>query len=155
MKIAIAYALLLYAFLPGCTPICGQEGQNNLEKEAREKFQEFFEAFHSKDTLALRSMADQETVLHTVIVRPDGSSMLRESRYFEFLENIASIPDSVTFEERILSVDSRQDRGMVHIWAPYEFYLEGEFSHKGVNSLHLVKENGHWRIVHLIDTRQR
>jgi hypothetical protein len=44
---------------------------------------------------------------------------------------------------------------MAHAWTPYEFYINGKLSHKGVNAFTLYKDDGQWKIVHLIDTRRK
>jgi hypothetical protein len=42
---------------------------------------------------------------------------------------------------------------MAHAWTPYEFYVNGKLSHKGVNAFTFFKKDNSWKIVHLIDTR--
>ena len=44
---------------------------------------------------------------------------------------------------------------MAHVWAPYEFWYNGEFSHCGVNSFQLFKEEDTWKIIYLIDSRRK
>lgn len=40
-------------------------------------------------------------------------------------------------------------------WAPYDFHIDGEFSHCGIDSFQLVKREGQWLLSNLSWTRQR
>lgn len=40
-------------------------------------------------------------------------------------------------------------------WAPYDFHIDGEFSHCGIDVLNLIKVDGQWKISHAMWTIQR
>ena len=40
-------------------------------------------------------------------------------------------------------------------WAPYDFHIDGEFSHCGIDVLNLIKIEGEWKIGHAMWTIQR
>lgn len=40
-------------------------------------------------------------------------------------------------------------------WAPYDFHVDGEFSHCGIDVLNLIKVDGAWKISHAMWTIQR
>jgi hypothetical protein len=40
-------------------------------------------------------------------------------------------------------------------WAPYDFYIDGEFSHCGIDVLNLIKVDDEWKIGHAMWTIQR
>ncbi len=51
------------------------------------------------------------------------------------------------------SVDEKMYRDHIHIsgnlaqvWGPYTFWVEGEITHCGINSLSLVKTDGEWKV---------
>lgn len=71
------------------------------------------------------------------------------------LLTILSIPPDAVFEEKLLDLNVQIDGDMAHVWAPHEFWYNNEFSHCGVNSIQLVKLDGSWKIVYLIDTRRK
>jgi hypothetical protein len=58
-------------------------------------------------------------------------------------------------DERISFETIRIDGPLAIVWTPYKFYFNGQFSHCGVNSFHLVRLNGSWKIHFLIDTRRK
>ncbi|WP_426430665.1 nuclear transport factor 2 family protein [Winogradskyella sp. HB-48] len=115
----------------------------------------FFEAFHKQDTTALRTMAKGDIKLQSISVNKEGQSVLSENEYGQFLKSIASIPVENTFEEKLLSFNIQVDGNMANAWTPYEFWYNGNFSHCGVNSFQLMKEDHEWKIIYLVDTRRR
>lgn len=124
------------------------------EKEVKESVEQFFIAFHNKDTINLRKMAHENIVINSVSDKKNQSA-LQKSSYTAFLKQIASIPNTIVFLEKILDYKIQIDANLAHVWTPYEFYVNGKFSHKGVNSFILIKDGEEWKIVHLIDTRRK
>lgn len=116
---------------------------------------EFFEAFHKQDTSKLKAMAKGDIKMQSISVDKEGKTVLQESDYSQFLKNIASIPKERTFEEKLLDFNIQVDGNMANAWTPYEFWYNGNFSHCGVNSFQLIKEDDEWKIIYLVDTRRR
>jgi hypothetical protein len=44
---------------------------------------------------------------------------------------------------------------MAAIWTEYSFYLGDKFSHCGVNSFQLFKDETGWKIIYIVDTRRK
>ncbi|WP_299117497.1 nuclear transport factor 2 family protein [uncultured Winogradskyella sp.] len=116
---------------------------------------EFFDAFHKQDTTALKTMAKGDIKMQSIFVTPEGETVLKESDYNQFMKMLASIPEDAKFEERLLDFSIQVDGNMANAWTPYEFWFNGNFSHCGVNSFQLIKEDDAWKIIYLIDTRRR
>lgn len=114
----------------------------------------FFNAFHQQDTLALKELIYDTVKMQSVQARPDGTLKISNSGFDAFLKSIASIPQEVTFEERIKDYQVRSDGLMAHVWTPYEFYINGEMSHCGVNSFQLIWVGKQWKIFYIVDTRK-
>ena len=129
-----------------------QDGEQDKVKAAIENF---FEAFHKQDTLALKAMAKGDIKLQSISVNKEGKTVLQESSYEAFVKSIASIPKDKTFEEKLLDFSIQIDGNMANAWTPYEFWYNGSFSHCGVNSFQLIKEDRDWKIIYLVDTRRR
>lgn len=98
-----------------------QEQEDAYTKQAIAAFEEFFEAFHRRDSVSLKAFGSAAAQMQSVGIRPDGSGAVRNTAYEKFVTSIGSIPDSLDFEERILAVETRRDGPLVHIWPPYEF----------------------------------
>ena len=124
-------------------------------KTPQQCIESFFEAFHKKDTVELRSMMHEDLVLRTVIKTNDGIASVKNEDVSTFLKSIASIPDNVVFLEKITEYKIEVDGQLAHVWTPYSFYANNQLSHAGVNSFVLVHVDGKWKIVHLIDTREK
>ncbi len=124
------------------------------ETVVKSAIDEFFTAFHARDTVGLRKVMSEKIVFQSITENEKGAS-LKEEPVSEFLKSIAGIPPTMKFEEKLTGYDIRIDGTMAHAWTPYVFYLNGKRSHSGVNSFHLYKENGQWKIIYLVDTRRK
>lgn len=129
--------------------------QTPEEDKVKQTIIDFFDAFHKQDTVKLQSMAKGNIKLQSISVNKEGVTRLDENDYNSFMKNIAGIPKDKTFEEKLLSFDIKVDSKMANAWTPYEFWFDGNFSHCGVNSFQLVKEDNDWKIIYLVDTRRR
>lgn len=122
--------------------------------EPKNVIENFFNGFHKKDTLALRATTHKDIVMQSVATTKEGNKVTTES-FSNFLKSMKSLPENLVFEERILDYKVQSDGLLAHVWTPYEFYVNGNLSHKGTNSFTLVKEMEQWVIIHIIDTRMR
>lgn len=125
------------------------------EEKVKKTVVDFFKAFHAQDTVALKSFAYDVVILQSVSKDPSGRTMLDAETYEEFVKSIGSIPANIKFEERLLSYHIQVDGDMANAWTPYEFYINGNFSHCGVDSFQFIKVDGVWKIIYLIDTRRK
>jgi len=130
-------------------------GQTSEEQNVKQTIINFFEAFHLQDTVKLKSMAKGNINMQSISVNKQGQTQLVSNDYNSFVKNIAGIPKEKTFEEKLLDFKIRVDGKMANAWTPYEFWFDGNFSHCGVNSFQLVKEDKDWKIIYLVDTRRR
>lgn len=124
------------------------------EAGIKKTIEDFFTAFHARDTVGLKATFAKQMVLHSVAEKKEGGALSVES-VPGFLRSMATLPADLKIEERLLSWEIRQDGNMAHVWTPYEFYLNGKLSHKGVNSFSLFKDAGAWKILYCVDTRRR
>lgn len=94
--------------------------------------------------------AHMETIART----RSGADTVRGNTVAQFGGAIARAQPG-SLDERISFGSVLVDANMAQVWTPYEFYRDGQFSHCGVNSFQLVKLNGEWKIVYIIDTRRK
>ncbi len=130
-------------------------GQRNEEQEVKQTIMRFFEGFHKQDSLIMRSVIGPNPILQTLGRNKEGISEIRNDSFDRLVQAIVSIPDTVKFEERISAYQISIDGPMANAWTPYEFWLNDEFSHCGVNSFQLFHDGSAWKIIYLIDTRRR
>ena len=124
------------------------------EKEVQQTIEVFFEGFHQKDSLKIKSVCAEKMILQSISEGKKGNKF-EDEKPSDFYKSIVTIPNDLQFEEKILSYNIQVDGAMAHIWTPYEFYINGKLSHSGVNAFTLFKENSTWKIIYIIDTRRQ
>lgn len=129
--------------------------QLNEKEEVKKTVQLFFEAFHDQDSTLIKSTIGSGIIMQTIGRDKDGTSVVKTSDFKDFLKSIVSIPDSIKFQEKLLSYQIKVDGSMANAWTPYELWINDSLSHCGVNSFQLHKQDGTWKIIYLIDTRRR
>lgn len=127
---------------------------NAQNQDVQKTIETFFEGFHAKDTAKIHSVCSDKIILQSIAEGAKGTRLSKESTK-EFYISIATMPREMVFQEKILSYNIQVDGAMAHVWTPYEFFLDGKFSHRGVNAFTLFKENSRWKIIYLIDTRRK
>ncbi|MEM8927576.1 MAG: nuclear transport factor 2 family protein [Bacteroidota bacterium] len=133
----------------------GFRAQDSDKEAVRKVVEGFFEAFHNQDSIAMKSFVADDVLLQTTGRNKQGKTQFRSQPIEKLYESIVSIPDSVQFKEKLTSWSIQVDRTMANAWVGYEFWLNGNFSHCGINSFQMVNFDGVWKIIYLIDTRGR
>lgn len=131
------------------------QAQNVEEKAVKKTIEDFFVGFHSQDSIRIKSKVTPEIILQTVGSDSIGNALVKNQNFNAFLKSIVSIPKTTTFEEKITSYTIQIDGDMANAWTNYEFWLNGSFSHCGVNSFQLIKIGNEWKIIYVIDTRRK
>ena len=123
-------------------------------REVQKTIEDFFVAFHAKDSVKLKEICSNKIILQSIEEQVKGAK-ISEVTASKFYKSIATIPNNVRFNEKILSYTIQVDGAMAHAWTPYEFYVNDKLSHQGVNAFTLFKENDIWEIIFIIDTRRK
>ena len=123
-------------------------------EEVKQVVVTFFKGFHAKDSITMKSVCADKMILQSISESSKGTQLKNDSAQ-DFFRSIATIPNTILFEEKLLDYSIQVDGSMAHVWTPYEFYVNNKLSHKGVNAFTLFKDNGLWKIVYLIDTRRK
>jgi len=140
----LLFTLLFFIYLP----------LNAQDLYPKKVVEDFFIAFHAKDTITLKELCHPDITIQTIANTKEGNK-LETNLFSDFLKSIASIPTNMKFEERILNYYTQIDGNLANVWTPYEFYINEKFSHMGANSFTLYNDNGKWQIIHIIDTRRK
>jgi len=141
-------------FLMGMLIHFSSTNAQDPEKDAvREVVEGFFKAFHQKDSVGMKQFVGDDVLLQTTGKNKEGKTQFKSQPIAALFKSIVSIPDSIQFEEKLTSMNIQIDRTMANAWVGYEFWLNGKFSHCGINSFQMVDFDGEWKIIYLIDTR--
>jgi len=114
--------------------------------------EQFFVNFHAQDTTAMKKQFTDGVVLHSLTVAPAGSQTT-STPLDTFLKTIAGIPASLDFEEKLTSVKTMADDHIASVHTDYEFYTNGNLSHRGRNVFTMLFIDGQWKITQVTDTR--
>ena len=126
-------------------------GSIGSEKEVKQVIQNMFHAMQQADTSLLKTCFADKVIFQTILNKPEGP-MIKTESINDFIQSIGKqTPNAL--DERIEFGAIQIDPLMATVWTPYSFYYKGQYSHKGVNSFHLVKLKEGWKIQYLIDTR--
>jgi hypothetical protein len=131
--------------------------QTAVDEQAavKQTIETFFEGFHKGDTIVMKSVMLDKFTTQTAFKNKEGKDVLVTDNSTKLINAIGKRPADQKWDERLLDFKIRVDGNMANAWTPYEFWFNGNFSHCGVNSFQLFKDNGTWKIIYLIDTRRK
>jgi hypothetical protein len=128
---------------------------NAQEEQIKNTIHTFFEGLHNGDTALITKTIHKDLKLQTTFVNKEGENILRNELKDDFLKSIANKNKEDIWLEKLLYFEINIDGNLAAVWTPYEFYVNGSFSHCGANSFQLFNNNGNWEIIFLVDTRRR
>jgi hypothetical protein len=128
--------------------------QSSDQEDITRFIEMMFKGMAEKDTAKIHSCFKADAELESVGISTNGETKLTTIPLQAFLNSIGGAPKEMVFEERLHSIEIKQDNHLAMVWTPYTFYLNNKLSHCGVNVFTMIKSNGQWLINHIIDTRQ-
>ena len=132
----------------------GQNQINKDEDQIKAVILKTFSAMKSVDSVALKSCFTEKAVLQISQIRPEGN-IVREVPIANFVKNVMT-RKAGDMDERVLSWGPiLVDHEIATAWVPYEFYLNGKFTHKGVDAFILVKVGEDYKIQTLLYNMQK
>lgn len=124
--------------------------QNIDEQLVKKSVNKLFLAMKNSDSVELADSFSKTAVLQTIT----RTGEIKNETVAEFANSIGRSHKN-DLDERIEFEAVHIAGNLAAVWAPYQFYYKGNFSHCGVNSFQLIKENGVWKIQYIIDTRKK
>lgn len=118
------------------------------EQQVLTTVQATFDAMAKHDAAALSKILHPEGSI--TVVREDGklSSVANQA----FIGRIASAQGDLL--ERIWNPKIQVDGGLATLWAPFDFHLNGQFTHCGTDAITLVRDGTAWKITHIAYTHK-
>jgi len=126
-------------FLLSLMPVVASAGQD--ESDVLAIADKALDRISAEDTIGLTDLMLEETVLFSSAVH-DGEYRVRARTYLE--ERGMKLDQDL--EERGFNPVVMVAGPIAMVWYPYDFYLDGEWSHCGVDIFNLVRTNDGWRI---------
>ena len=125
------------------------------EKVIKQTIETFFKGLHNGDSTIVSKTLHANIKVQTTYTNKKGEKVLVTESRQKLLKGIANKNPENTYLEKLLSWKINVDGNLASVWTPYEFYLNGKFSHCGANSFQLFNNNGKWEIIYLVDMRRR
>tara|TARA_R100000935_G_scaffold8302_1_gene17290 strand:+ start:1883 stop:2341 length:459 start_codon:yes stop_codon:yes gene_type:complete len=145
-------SLILTCFLVTTFHAFSQSGLS--EDNAKTIVNVFFDGFHKGDTTLMRSVMVKNMRMQSVYTSKSEGNKMSLVRDTDFLASVAVNAKANQWKEDILEYRVSIDGNLAHVWTPYMFYIGGELSHCGANSITLVETNDGWKIYYIIDSRR-
>lgn len=106
--------------------------------------QRFFETMTSKDVAGARAVLDPEGDFVSVRWNDNGERVVRRASLRDYLEGLES--GTATYLERMWDSEVRIHGPIGIVWTPYDFYIDGKFSHCGIDAFQLLRTEAGWVI---------
>jgi hypothetical protein len=106
--------------------------------------QRFFDTMAACDVEGMRAVVEPEGRVFRLTSGPGDELVVSTSTFGEFLARLA--PCQEKLHERMWDPQVRVHQGLATLWAPYDLWRGGTFSHCGVDAFDLVKTASGWKI---------
>lgn len=137
--------LLLSAFITA-NILFAQKADDSIKSVVNK----LFAAMKASDAQGIKECFADSAILQTIT----QNGQIENEEVNNFAKSISGLPKGDA-DERITFDILKIDGNLAIVWAPYQFYYKGTFSHCGVDSFQLVRVKGQWKIQYLIDTRRK
>lgn len=105
----------------------------------------FLKAISERDGAMMEALSLPDGSVHAVVLGDDGS--LRRISTRSLADDAARIPaDPDPLLERMWDPVPMVHGRLATVWAPYDFWVDGEWSHCGVDAFTLVETDAGWRV---------
>ena len=113
----------------------------------------FFAALTTHDRSELIAITLPGSLNISVSNPVNGPQDINIQNYTQMINGLGA--DGPEFLERYWDPTVLIEGNIAVFWAPYDFHVDGVFSHCGIDSFQLVKREGQWLLSNLSWTRQR
>jgi len=114
--------------------------------------QEFFDAMTARDADKMRSMMTSDGILYGYRESDEGLQIIRPT-HNAYLENLATGEGHLV--ERFWDPEVMVGDRLATVWTPYDFHVDGIFSHCGVNNFSMLRTDERWIITGVVFSMQR
>lgn len=148
MKNLLILSFMLISFLSR-----SQSGLDQDKKEIENVLFEMFEGMRTGDSARVSKVFIKEALFFTSKKNKQGVQVTEKGSLEYFLKAIGT-PHEQIWNEKLFNTTIESEGGIAQVWTDYNFFIDDRFSHCGVDAFQLIKQDGQWKIVSIIDTRQ-
>lgn len=125
---------------------------DNEEEAILSTINALFEALENRDKPGLEATTVPGSLNISTSIGADGSTRLTTLNYEDLISALSR--PGTTALERYWEPTVLVQGSIAVFWAPYDFHVDGEFTHCGIDSFQLIKRDGQWLISNLSWTRE-
>ncbi|WP_420633100.1 nuclear transport factor 2 family protein [Candidatus Palauibacter sp.] len=126
--------------------------QDDAEAGAVAAVQALFDAMAARDGDAIRDLLTDGAVFTSMVETADGVQV-GESTGAEFAASIGQPGPALL--ERMWEPHVMVQGPLAVVWTPYDFHVDSQFSHCGIDAVSLVHTDEGWKISSIAYTRER
>jgi hypothetical protein len=152
---SVRTVLMLGVALALVTPVHAQQVAAADTAGPMAVVRELFDAMRAGDSTRARKLFHPSmTHMVTSDRGQDGQLRVNSAPVDAFMKAVG-MPRTEVFDERIANPRVQVEGGLATVWVDYGFFRGAQFSHCGVDAVHLVRDAAGWRIAALADTRRQ
>jgi len=151
----IIYLTIIATFLSGCAVpnivanitdqvVASKEQEQAQKKAIINTMNQYIDAINSDNRKLLAKLSKHNAMSYSVRETENGNYITRERPQSYYLD--VNRKNGPQVKERIWTPTVLVNEQIAILWAPYDYYVEGKFSHCGINAFNFIKENGEWLI---------
>lgn len=144
MKFLRMITMLGCASCAASPPDVPEQARTQDELEVLAAVQGFFDTMNSKDQDGASQVLDPEGDFVSIRWDEDGAPLIRRAENAEYLADLPG--ETETYLERMWEPTVRVHGPIAVVWTQYDFYVNGEFSHCGVDAFQLLRKDAGWVI---------
>lgn len=137
--------LMAVLLLPGCDGDSAASRERTADQIAvLTAVERFFETMTDKDAIGARAVLDPEGDFVSVRWTDAGEAVVRRTSNRDYLQSLPG--ETATNLERVWDSDVRIHGPIAVVWTPYDFHIDGTFSHCGMDVFNLLRTDEGWVI---------
>lgn len=148
------YTFLLVLTVALITIATPSHAQVPAEDSVRTVLAALFTGMKNADAAAIRETFTDSAILQFVGIDKDGNTSVKTTSIDDFLARIGSLGKGAA-DERIHIDGVRIDGPLALVWAPYSFYLKGNFNHCGLDTFQLIRTAKGWKVQYVMYTGRK
>jgi hypothetical protein len=146
MRRSSVLTLLSVATILSCSRTGASDRPDRTEEERAVLMavQRFFDTMTSKNAAGARQVLDPEGDFVSVRWNSDGGRVVRRAPNSAYLRGLET--ETATYLERMWDSEVRVHGPIAIVWTPYDFHIDGKFSHCGIDAFQLLRTETGWTV---------
>jgi len=134
--------LSLLVLLALISPLKSFSQTDNEKEEVLKVARLFFEALEKQDTLIFNKILMKDSYNYMVIDQGDSTRLVSRLHKNSRFKSTYVIKEKMRDSEVIVQIHKR----IATVWAPYDLWINDQYSHCGVDAFIMFKGNQGWKI---------